>query len=146
MKPGAYDAAREAIDAGKLDILYSAVTLREASAATDRELRERKLHILTTLGRPVRAAGFIIGISRFGEGRLCSEASAAAIEAMRVGNDDHSKDALVAITAQYEGCALLTEEGQKKLRGRARRQGIEVLNCEELLAEFGFTGSGSASA
>jgi hypothetical protein len=41
---------------------------------------------------------------------------------------------LVAITAQYERCALLAEE--RKLR--AMRQGIEVLTCREVFAEIGF--------
>jgi hypothetical protein len=143
--PGAYDAVRRAIDAGELDILYVPVTVREAEANPNAEERKAVLDALRDLGRPVLAAGHIIGTSRFGEGRLCSEDSAAAIKAMQVESNRHNRDALVAITALYEGCAVLTED--KPLSRRARRQGIEVLNCEELLTEIGFvTHQGSASA
>lgn len=55
---------------------------------------------------------------------------------MQVGSNGNSRDSLVAITAQYEKCALLTEE--RKLPGRAMCQGIEVLTCREVFAEIGF--------
>lgn len=135
--PGAYEAARKAIEAGELDILYVPVTVREVSdTRIPPQRRDALLAALEGLRRPVLAAGYIMGTSRLGEGRLCSEDRAAAIRAMQVEGNGNNRDALVAITAQYEGCALLTDE--HKLRGRAERQGIEVLNSEELLAEIGF--------
>jgi hypothetical protein len=142
-EPGACGAVRGAIDAGKLDILYVPVTVQEAEANPDRQERDAVLGALRDLGRPVLAAGHIVGTSRFGEGRLCSEAQAAAIRAMQVKSNRHNRDALVAITAQYEGCAVLTED--VPLRRRARRQGIEALNCEELLTEIGYAWHGSVS-
>jgi hypothetical protein len=143
-EPGACGAVRGAIDAGKLDALYIPVTVQEAEVNPDRQERDTVLAALRDLGRPVLAAGHIVGTSRFGEGRLCSEAQAAVIGAMQVRSNRHNRDALVAITAQYEGCAVLTED--MPLRRRARRQGIEALNCEELLTQIGYAWHGSASA
>jgi hypothetical protein len=71
--------------------------------------------------------------------RLSDDAGAATIEALRSNNAvkrQHRNDALVAIAAQFEGCALLTEE-KRRLRDKAVGQGIEVLNCQELFAEIG---------
>jgi hypothetical protein len=81
----------------------------------------------------------------FGGARLSGEAGADTMKALRSPSDGHTVDALVAITAQYEDCALLTQE-TKRLPNRARAQGIEVLNCEELFTEIGFDGNGSVSA
>jgi rRNA-processing protein FCF1 len=58
-----------------------------------------------------------------------------AFEPLRSGNIKHSRDALIAHTALYEGCALITKE--KRLAARAREQSVEVLTTAQLLAEFG---------
>jgi hypothetical protein len=138
--PGAYEAVRQAIDSGELEILYTHVTIDEAAATPDLEKRRLKLNDLTTLGRPVTTGAFIIGRSRLEQARLTDEPGAATVEALgsnRLGK--HGEDALIAITAQVEGCALLTEE-KRRLRRRAAAHGIEVLNCEELFNEIGFQG------
>ena len=137
---GAYEAARQAIDAGRLEILYTPVTIEELGNVQDPRKRAELLSALKKLGRPVLTAGFIVGVSRLGQGRLSNEANANAIKAMQVGNIGNSRDALVAITALFEQCALLTQE--KKLRNRASAQGIEVLTCQDLFAEIGFTPPG----
>ncbi|WP_338091276.1 PIN domain-containing protein [Planosporangium flavigriseum] len=49
---------------------------------------------------------------------------------------DHSRDALIAATAQFEGCALVTND--KRLAGRARARGVPVLSSAELFARIGF--------
>jgi len=135
--PGAYEAARRAIDSGDLEILYTHVTFEEASATRDPERRKSLVHVLTTLGRPVPTGAFIADISRFGQARVTDEAGTATVEALRSNAVKHSIDALVAITAQVEGCALLTDE-TKRLPRRARNEGIEVLDCQQLFAEIGF--------
>jgi hypothetical protein len=141
--PGAYEAARRAIDSGDLEILYTHVTLDEASATPDLQLRAMLVYALTTLGRPVPTGAFMTGISELGQARLTGEARTATVEVLRSKAAKHSnvarnsRDALVGITAQVEGCALLTEE--KRLRRRATDEGIEVLNCQQLFAEIGFS-------
>lgn len=65
----------------------------------------------------------------------------ATVEALRSGNLKHTQDALIAVTALYEECALVTNE-VRRLRNRAREQGIEVLTTAELLAEFGYPSAG----
>lgn len=48
--PGAYQAARRAIDPGHLDILYTPVILVELGNATDWQRRAALLHALEGLG------------------------------------------------------------------------------------------------
>jgi hypothetical protein len=135
--PGAYEAARRAIDSGDLEILYTHVSLEEASATRDPELRKSLVHALTTLGRPVPTGAFILDLSWLDHARITDASGTATVEALRSNAVQHSIDALVAITAQVEGCALLTEE-KKRLPRRARDEGIEVLDCTQLFAEIGF--------
>jgi hypothetical protein len=135
--PGAYEAARRAIDSGRLEILYTHVTLEEATATPDPELRDSLVHVLTTLGSLVPTGAFIVNLSRVGQARVTDECGTAAVEALRSNAARHSIDALVAITAQFEGCALLTEE-KKRLPRRARDEGIEVLDCQQLFTEIRF--------
>ncbi len=141
--PGAYQAARRAIDSGDLEILYTHVTLDEASATPDPELRDSLVHALTTLGRLVPTGAFILDLSKLGQARITDEAGTQSVEALRSKADrrsnvaKHSRDALVAITARVEGCALLTDE-KRRLPRRARDEGIEVLDCRQLFAEIGF--------
>jgi hypothetical protein len=135
-RPGAYEAVRGAIDAGNLEILYTHVTIEEASRHPDPVRRRQKLQALTTLGKPVPTGAFVLGISELGQARLTGDAGAASVEVLRSKNAaKHSVDALVAATAGVEGCALLTED--RRLRNRATDEGIKVLNCQELFAELG---------
>jgi hypothetical protein len=46
--PGLYEAARRAIDSGRLEILYTHVTVEENSAHPDPEQRRLLLHALMT--------------------------------------------------------------------------------------------------
>jgi rRNA-processing protein FCF1 len=51
-------------------------------------------------------------------------------ESLRGGNVDHTEDALIAATAEYEDATLVTED--RRLRGRAIKQGIDVIGWSEL--------------
>jgi predicted nucleic acid-binding protein len=62
--------------------------------------------------------GFVLDVSRLGMARL---EEPAPIKAIRAGNwEKHTKDALIAATAQYEGLILVTEE--RRLTNFARRE------------------------
>src|SRR5258708_6954743 len=83
LHPFAEVPARRAIDSGDLEILYTHITLDEASATPDPELRETLVHALTTLGRPVPTGGFITDLSKLGQARITGEAGTATVEALR---------------------------------------------------------------
>jgi predicted nucleic acid-binding protein len=57
-------------------------------------------------------------------------------ELMRSKSIRHTRDALIASTARFERCTLVTNE--HRLAKRSRERGIDVVTSAELLAEFGF--------
>jgi hypothetical protein len=138
--PGAYEAVRAAVDTGQLELLYTHVNIDELAATQDPERRSHLLLVLVDLGRLVPTGAFALDVSRLGFARLYDDVD--VIEALRSGNVDHTRDALIAVTAIYEASALVTNE--KRLTARARDRGIEVLSSRELLAELGFTADGAA--
>lgn len=133
--PGAYEATRSAIDDGQLEILFTHVTVEELAETPDLDRRSHLLLILIDLGRIVPTGAFVLDYSRLNFARLNDDAE--AFEAFRSGNIDHTRDALIAATAQFEQCAMVTFD--KRLTARARDRGVEVLTPTELLREIGFT-------
>jgi hypothetical protein len=133
--PGAYDAVRSAIEAGFLQLLYTHVNIDEIATTPDLERRRVLLLVLVSIGQLVPTGSMALDVSRWGHARLSSEEE--TIEALRSGNVDHTRDALIAATAHFEKCALVTNE--HRLRGRALERGIEVLTTTELLAEIGYS-------
>lgn len=134
--PGALDALQSAVESGALVVLYTHVTTDELSAIPDADRRARLLLVMGALGRIVPTGDFILDVSRLDFARLGDASSAVAIENLRSNSAAHSRDALIASTARYEQCALVTNE--RRLAARARDEGIEVLTTASLLAEFGF--------
>lgn len=133
---GAYEALDQAVRSAKLEVLFTHVTIDEIAATPDLEKRQWLLNLLVFLGRPVLTGGAVWDVSRLDFCRWMADDD-DTFEPLRSGNVKHSRDALIAHTALREGCALITNE--KRLAGRAREQGVEVLTTAELLAEFGFT-------
>jgi hypothetical protein len=131
--PGAYDAAREAVEAGHLEILFTHVTIDELAAIGDLD-RRRLLLLLISLGRLVPTGAFILGGSRLDFGRPCDDTESLAV--LSSGGASHTRDTLIASVALVDGCALVTHDD--RLTARARERGIEVLTTSALLAEFGF--------
>lgn len=136
--PGAYEAVRSAIDQGQLEMLFTHVTIDELAATANEDRRSRLLLMLTDLGHLVPTGAFVVGFSRIDFARLTPDSE--ALEAFRSGSIDHTRDALIAATAQFEKCALVTFD--KRLTNRARDRGVEVITPTELFAEVGFNASG----
>jgi hypothetical protein len=133
--PGAYEAVRAGVDAGRVELLFTHVNIDELAAVPDLDRRARLLLVLAAVGRLVPTGAFAADFSRLSFARLSQDADVA--EALRSGNVDHTRDALIAVTAVYEACALVTNE--RRLTARARDRGIEVLTTVDLLAELGFS-------
>jgi hypothetical protein len=137
--PGAYEAARAAIDQGNLEIRYIHTTLTEAANIPDADRRDRVLLFLACLGRCAPSYGIVLDESRFDQAAFADEAGAADLEALASGNLGHEnnrRDALVSNTAKANGWAVVTNES--RLRKRATALGVEVLSTEALLREIGF--------
>lgn len=132
---GAYEVLYEAASSGKLEVLYTHITIDEIAMTPDLEKRQWLLNLLVFLGQPIPTSGAVFDVSRFDFCRVMADDD-DTFEPLRSGNVKHSRDALIGHTALHEGCALVTNE--HRLTGRAREQGAEVLTTAELLAEFGF--------
>ncbi len=134
--PGAYEATRAAVDAGRVELLFTHVNIDELAAVPDLERRSRLLLTLVDLGRLIPTGACALNFSRLNFARLNDDEQ--VFEALRSGNIDHTRDALIAVTADFEQCALVTNE--RRLTNRARDRGLEVLTTLELLHDLGFEG------
>jgi rRNA-processing protein FCF1 len=132
--PGAYEAAEKAIESGDLELLITHVNIDELAETGDLERRCRLLLAAVSLGQLVPTGAFVLDFSRLNFARLNEDRE--AFEAFRSGNIDHTRDALLAATAQFEQCTLITNDS--RLAGRARDRGVPVLTSAELLARVGF--------
>jgi rRNA-processing protein FCF1 len=137
--PGAYEVVRSSVDQRQLKVLFTHVTIDELTATPDEERRSRLLSLLVDLGHLIPTGAFVLGFSRLNFARLSSDEE--AVEAFRSGRIDHTRDALVAATAQFEQCALVTRD--KRLTNRARNRGVDVITPDDLLAELGFNVRGA---
>jgi predicted nucleic acid-binding protein len=106
--PGAYEAVQAAVDDGRLDVLYTHVTIDELASTRDPDRRSRLLSTVRTFGRLVPTGAFALDVSRLGFARLTDDVE--AVEKLRSHNVAHTRDALIAVTAAYENCALVTNE------------------------------------
>ena len=122
------------MDEGRIEVLFTHVTIDELAETSELDRRQRLLLAPVALGRLVPIAA-PADFSRLGHARWSEDPE--VIEALRARNIDNTRDALVAATADYENCELVTRE--RKLTGRARRRGIPVVDTMDLLADLGFT-------
>ncbi|MGW9137368.1 hypothetical protein, partial [Streptomyces sp. NPDC055681] len=105
-------------------------------AIPDLERRAWLVLLMASLGRVVPTGDAAVDFSRVNFCRVGADADDDVVEALRSGNIDHTRDALIAATARFEACPLVTNE--RRLANRSRERGIEVLTTHQLLAEFDF--------
>lgn len=132
---GAYETLEAAVRAGDLDVMYTHVTIDELVAIPDLDRRATLVLLMAALGRLVPTGQMVVDFSRVNFCRVGAEEDEDVVEALRSGSIDHTRDALIASTARFECCALVTNE--RRLANRSRERGIEVLTTVDLLAEFG---------
>ncbi|MFJ3277117.1 hypothetical protein [Streptomyces halstedii] len=134
--PGAYEVLEKAVETGRLEILYTHVTVDELVAIPDLERRAWLVLLMASLGRVVPTGDTAVDFSRANFCRVGADEDEDVIEALRSGNIDHTRDALIAATARFEACPLVTNE--RRLANRSRERGLEVLTTRQFLAEFDF--------
>lgn len=134
--PGAYETLEAAVKAGTLDVMYTHVTIDELVAIPDLDRRGWLVLLMVSLGRVVPTGDTVADFSRVNFCRVGADEDEEIVEALRSGSIDHTRDALIASTARFERCALVTNE--RRLANRSRERGIEVLTTADLLGEFGF--------
>lgn len=132
--PERYEAIQAAVAAGSVELLWTHITIDELSAIPDAEKRARLLTIAAGVCHFVLTGITVWDYSRWNFARYGPD-DPEAYEAFRVGNLKHTRDVILAATAQYEDCPLVTFDGP--LSGRARTRGIEVWTPDELAARIG---------
>lgn len=131
---GAYEAVRAAVDEGRVEILFPHITLDELAQTPDLERRQLLLVALVSLGRLVPSAAFVFNQSRFDRARLGGDTF--TFDALKAGTDKQARDALIGVTAKFERCTLVTNDGT--LTRNARGRGIDVVAPRDFLAHLGF--------
>jgi hypothetical protein len=104
--PGAYEVARAAVQDGRLEVLFTHVTIDELAAISDLERRSSLLILLISIGRLVNTEGLIVGYSRVGFSTLVDDTE--SLTTLRSGGTGHSRDALIGSAALAAGRALVT--------------------------------------
>lgn len=133
--PGAYETVRGAVASGEVELLFTHVA-RDEVAATPDQARRASLQRVLDLATPTPTGAFVLDWSELGNARLNDDEE--TVESLRSGSVGHTADALIAITANVESCALVTGE-RRRLRNRAIEAGIEVLWPRELLEQLGWS-------
>lgn len=131
---GAFESLEAAVHSGELEILYTHVTVDELVATPDHDRRSLLMLLMASLGRVVPTGAMVMDYSRLDFCRLGADDDGGEFEELRSGSVGHNRDALIAATARFEGCALVTNE--RRLANKCRGRGMEVLTTGELLAEF----------
>jgi predicted nucleic acid-binding protein len=122
-EPETLELASQLVESGALELLSTHIQADEIARTPDAERLRRLLRVSV---EQVPTYGFVLGSSRLGMARLSESES---IESLRKGNLDHTEDALIAATAQFEGATLVTED--RRLAGRARARAIAVISWQE---------------
>ncbi|MFC8996328.1 PIN domain-containing protein [Streptomyces rochei] len=130
---GAFEALQEATKAGRLEILYTHVTIDELVAIPDLDRRQHLTLLMVELGKLVPTGATVLDFSRLNFCRLGADDEQDMLEELRSQNIRHSRDALIGITARTEGCALVTND--ERLAKRAAEIGVETLTTRTLLDE-----------
>ena len=127
-EPTAAELVRRLATSGVLVLLATHVQIDEVARTSDEDRRNRLLAVPV---ESVPTYGVVLGISRLGQARL---SESEPLETLRGDNLDHTEDALIAATAQYEGVTLVTED--RTLTSRAGNQGIPVCNWQAFLGRL----------
>lgn len=127
---GLYPAVLEAVEAGRLRLLWTHVTVDELAAIPDEDRRARLLTIAASLAVLVPTGSAVFGFSRMDFSRWGSDNDSDGLEAFRQGRLKDTRDALVSSTARYEGAAVCTRD--KGMTDKALAGGLTVVRPEDL--------------
>ncbi|WP_210593990.1 hypothetical protein [Streptomyces sp. GESEQ-35] len=108
------------------------MNIDELAEVPDLDRRFGLLLLLVSLGEFVPTGATAVDYSRVNFCRVSDESD--DFELMRSKSIRHTRDALIAATARFEQCALVTNE--HRLAKRSRERGIELLTSAELLSLF----------
>jgi len=126
--PESYEVLASAVSQGRVELLYTHISIDELAEVPDLERRRHLLLTLISLGRLVPTGAFVVGYSRLNPARLAEDLE--AFEAFRSGDLQHT--ALIASTGVAEDADIVTAD--KRLAGRVRSCGLKSLTMPDLVA------------
>lgn len=134
--PGALEAVKRAIERGDLQLLIPERAFEQIGRA--KEPRRQELIEAASVAEQVLDGAYSVERGRIGVHRIASEAEAGYYQRVRGESekDKHAPDALIALTAQFEGAVLVTID--KRLFGRASTDRQPVINPYAMLALIGY--------
>lgn len=127
---GLYPRVLEAVEAGRLRLLWTHVTVDELAVIPDEERRARLLTIAASLAVLVPTGSAVWDFSRLDFSRWGSDDDTDGLEAFRQGRLKDTRDALVSSTARYEQAAVCTRD--KGMTAKAIAGGLTVVRPEDL--------------
>lgn len=128
-EPGAASLVKTLVEHGAIELLVTHVQIDEVTNTSDAGKRKRLLSLVPWV-RVVPTHGAIWGVSKWGMARWTSEPVERDIAGIQPRND--AKDALIGVTAKWDGATLVTEDGD--FARDAFAQGVAVLNWREFIA------------
>jgi hypothetical protein len=137
--PGGLELVTWAVESDQLELLRTHVLDDEIAATRDLDRRTR-MQALLALCRPVPTGAFVFDVSKLGMARLTNDVDAfeslrsqdAPRRRRKSRSGANTNDALIAVTSEYEQCALLSRDIDQC--ARAAKRGVSVVDPEDLLA------------
>jgi predicted nucleic acid-binding protein len=126
-----YEALDAASADGRLVLMWTHINVDELSAIPDDERRAKLLNVAASLCQFVPTGAAVWDYSRWNFARWTDDSE--ALDAFRRGNLRHTRDAILAATAQHEHADLVTSD--KQLAARATARGVRVWTPEQLAIE-----------
>jgi predicted nucleic acid-binding protein len=136
-RPGAIGAVREAVESGRLTMYVTHVQQTEVAKTPDLQ-RRRLLEGVLDLAEQRPVGVFVFGAGRFGDRFGADDGSYERITRDKPGK--HAHDAMIALTARMDDCALVTAD--RKLRTTASAENIRVLSPDDFLRNIGYRNPG----
>lgn len=134
--PARYEAMVAAVAGGRLDLLWTHINIDELAATPDEDRRAKLLCIAASLCRFVLTGTMVWDYSRWDFARWAGDAPTALEAVSPSGNLTHTRDGIIAATAEFEQADIVTNDA--RLTARATAYGIQVWTPDALCAAIGW--------
>lgn len=130
-EPGAFALVKRLVRHGVIELLVTHVQMDQIEDTPDEGKRKRLLRLVPWV-RVVPTHGALYDVSKYDIARYTDPAVERDIDEIQRANK--AKDALIGVTAKWDGATLVTED--RRLRRDASALGIAVLTLPEFIARL----------
>jgi hypothetical protein len=129
-QPRLFTSVRQAVEQGRLVLMWTHITIDELAAIPDAHKRGQLLTLGSILTWFVPTGSFVIEYSRLDAARLGDKQDSVGVEAFRRGRLKETADALIGATAVFERARIATRDA--RLIKSATARGVEIVDPEDL--------------